>query len=132
MKVRGRSTPTSAPRTISSSSSRRRPAGSRSPSASQSAWPSTLRCVGRWRRPSSLGEPVSLTQPPLPLAAASTPVKVAMQIAGHKTESVYRRYAIVAEADIAEGTRRIAALYEAETGTPAKVIPLVVSADAAQ
>ncbi|MBI3455089.1 MAG: hypothetical protein HY002_04795 [Candidatus Rokubacteria bacterium] len=59
-------------------------------------------------------------------------MKVAMQIAGHKTESVYRRYAIVAEADIAEGTRRIAALYEAETGTPAKVIPLVVSADAAQ
>ena len=34
------------------------------------------------------------------LARASIPRKVAMQIVGHRTESAYRRYYIVAEADI--------------------------------
>ncbi len=31
-----------------------------------------------------------------------------MQITGHKTESVYRRYAIVNERDVAEGLERLA------------------------
>ena len=34
---------------------------------------------------------------------------VAMKISGHKTESIYRRYAIVAERDIADGLRQVAA-----------------------
>ena len=34
---------------------------------------------------------------------------VAMKISGHKTESIYRRYAIVAERDIADGLRKVAA-----------------------
>lgn len=34
---------------------------------------------------------------------------VAMKLTGHKTESIYRRYAIVAGADLAEGVRRVAA-----------------------
>ena len=37
---------------------------------------------------------------------------VAMRVTGHKTESVYRRYAIVSESDIAEGLRKVAALAE--------------------
>jgi hypothetical protein len=38
---------------------------------------------------------------------------VAMKLTGHKTESVYRRYAIVAEADLIEGVTKLAVLHEA-------------------
>lgn len=34
-----------------------------------------------------------------------------MAMVGHKTESVYRRYAIVAERDLQEGTAKLAALH---------------------
>jgi hypothetical protein len=33
-----------------------------------------------------------------------------MELTSHKTESVYRRYAIVAEADLREGVAKLAAL----------------------
>ncbi len=32
-----------------------------------------------------------------------------MQLVGHKTESIYRRYAIVAESDLREGVEKLAA-----------------------
>jgi hypothetical protein len=35
---------------------------------------------------------------------------VAMKLTGHKTEAVYRRYAIVCEPDLAEGLNKLAAL----------------------
>ena len=34
---------------------------------------------------------------------AGVPRSVAMKISGHKTESIHRRYALVAERDIADG-----------------------------
>jgi integrase len=40
---------------------------------------------------------------------AGVPRSWATKISGHKTESVYRRYAIVSEADLADATRRIEA-----------------------
>jgi hypothetical protein len=38
--------------------------------------------------------------------ARQCPRSVAMKLAGHKTDAVYRRYAIVSEADLREGHRQ--------------------------
>ena len=40
---------------------------------------------------------------------------LAMKLIGHKTESIYRRNAIVSESDLAEGVARLAAPYESQT-----------------
>lgn len=45
------------------------------------------------------------------LERAGVPRSVAMKLTGHKTESVYRRYAIVSEADLREGVQKLAALH---------------------
>jgi integrase len=45
------------------------------------------------------------------LERAGVPRSVAMKLTGHKTESVYRRYAIVSESDLAEGAAKLAALH---------------------
>lgn len=44
------------------------------------------------------------------LERAGVSRSVAMQLTGHKTESVYRRYAIVVEADLWEGVEKLARL----------------------
>ena len=44
------------------------------------------------------------------LERAGVPQSVAMQLTGHKTEVVYRRYAIVAEGDLREGLAKLARL----------------------
>jgi hypothetical protein len=48
------------------------------------------------------------------LEPAGVPRSVAMKSTGHKTEVVDRRYAIVAERDLAEGVAKLATLYEAD------------------
>ena len=44
------------------------------------------------------------------LERAGVSRSVAMKLTGHKTESVYRRYAIVSEADLSEGVKKLGAL----------------------
>ena len=39
-----------------------------------------------------------------------------MKLTGHKTESIYRRYAIVSENDLSEGVAKLAALHDASSG----------------
>lgn len=46
------------------------------------------------------------------LERAGVPRSVAMKLTGHKTEAVYRRYAIVSEADLSEGLKKLAKLQE--------------------
>lgn len=43
------------------------------------------------------------------LERAGVPRSVAMKMTGHKTESVYRRYAIVSESDLREAAAKLAA-----------------------
>jgi integrase len=58
------------------------------------------------------------------LERAGVPRSVAMKLTGHKTESVYRRYAIVSESDLAEGVAKLAALHQtnAENASQPKVV----------
>ena len=44
------------------------------------------------------------------LERAGVPRSVSMKLTGHKTEAVYRRYAIVNEADLSEGVAKLARL----------------------
>jgi integrase len=53
---------------------------------------------------------------------AGVPEAVAMEITGHKTRSMYRRYRIVDERDLREATERLQSHLDNQDG--AKVIPL--------
>lgn len=55
------------------------------------------------------------------LESAGVSRSAAMKLTGHKTESVYRRYAIVAESDLQEAARRLEA---AGTIAPAGALAL--------
>jgi hypothetical protein len=46
-----------------------------------------------------------------------------MKLTGHKTEAVYRRYAIADAAALAEGVEKLARLHSAPA-EPAKVVPM--------
>ena len=45
-----------------------------------------------------------------------------MKLVGHKTEAIYRRYAIVAERDLADGVAKLANLHGAEPRGPQTVL----------
>ena len=50
------------------------------------------------------------------LERAGVSRSVAMKLVGHKTESVYRRYAIVAESDLREAGAKLSALGDNQGG----------------
>ena len=54
------------------------------------------------------------------LERAGVPRSVAMKLVGHKTESIYRRYAIVARQDLVDGIKRLADYRESIDKTPAE------------
>jgi integrase len=58
------------------------------------------------------------------LERAGVSRSVAMKLIGHKTESMYQRYAIVSESDLAEGVAKLAALHQAssETASSSRVV----------
>jgi hypothetical protein len=46
-----------------------------------------------------------------------------MKLTGHKTEAVYRRYAITSAADLSEGVAKLASLHSASAGSRS-VLPI--------
>ena len=59
------------------------------------------------------------------LERAGVSRSVAMKLTGHKTESIYRRYAIVNEGDLAQGVAKLATLHEEPGASEGRVIDLV-------
>lgn len=57
------------------------------------------------------------------LERAGVPRSVAMRLVGHKTEEIYRRYAIVGKNDLVDGVKRLAD-YHREMQNQAKVVPI--------
>jgi integrase len=51
------------------------------------------------------------------LERAGVSRSVAMKLTGHKTEAVYRRYAITSAADLSEGVAKLSALHDASAGS---------------
>jgi integrase len=58
------------------------------------------------------------------LERAGVPRSAAMAMVGHRTESIYRRYAIADEAMLKEGAVKLAAFHAGESNQPLKVVPL--------
>ena len=56
------------------------------------------------------------------LERAGVPRSVAMRLTGHRTETVYKRYAIVSPTDLRDGVRRLAALHEQAAGRQEHVV----------
>jgi hypothetical protein len=58
------------------------------------------------------------------IGRAGVPRSVATKLTGHKTEAIYRRYAIVSEADLSEGVAKLSALHQRENGAERVVVPM--------
>jgi hypothetical protein len=60
---------------------------------------------------------------------AGVPRSVGMKLLGHKTESVYRRYAIASEADLRAGVAKLAALHAVQADTPRTFVAIAAAGD---
>jgi integrase len=63
------------------------------------------------------------------LERAGVPRSVAMAMVGHRTEAIYRRYAIADEAMLKEGAARLAALHAREATVENKVVAIKEGAE---
>ncbi len=91
-------------------------------------WSACVRAgLGRWKDPKNRRGYIGPVPHDLRRTAvrnierAGVPRSVAMKLTGHKTEAVYRRYAIVSEGDLREGVANLARLQEAGERT---VLPI--------
>jgi integrase len=57
------------------------------------------------------------------LERSGVPRSVAMKMVGHKTKAIYRRYAIVAEADLVAGGEKLTSLHQVQGFTTRSIIP---------
>jgi hypothetical protein len=52
------------------------------------------------------------------------PRSTAMEMVGHRTEAIYRRYAIADESMLRDGAAKLAALHDADAVAAPTVVPL--------
>jgi hypothetical protein len=60
-------------------------------------------------------------------SGAKAPRSAAMKMVGHRTETIYRRYAIADEGMLRESAEKLSALHQAEQQAPRRVLTLATS-----